>query len=61
MAPEAALAVPLTKRDATPNAGGSQIDPSVAITPSGQRLIAATDADDSDGAGLEATSMAVAT
>ncbi len=43
LAPDAALAV--TIRDATPNVAGSQIDPSVAVTPTGQRLIAAADAD----------------
>lgn len=45
LAPDAALAAgPLTTRDATPGAGGSQVDPSVAVAPSGQRLLAATDA-----------------
>ena len=48
MAPSAALAVPplpVITTDATPSVPGSQIDPSVAITPTGQRLIAVTDAD----------------
>ncbi len=45
LAPDAALAaVPLTVRDATPGASGSQIDPSVASTPTGHRLVAATNA-----------------
>jgi len=35
----------VTPRSATPNASGLQIDPSVAATPSGQRLVAATNAD----------------
>ena len=46
LAPAAALAAPVTKRDATPNAAGSQVDTAVAITPSGKRLMVATDADD---------------
>jgi hypothetical protein len=45
-APGLALAAgPVTPRVATPNVGGSQVDPSVAVTSTGQRLIAATDAD----------------
>jgi hypothetical protein len=43
LAPDAALAV-TPPRDATPNIGGSQIDPSVAVTASGDRLLVATDA-----------------
>jgi hypothetical protein len=46
LVPGAALAAgPVTPRSATPNAAGLQIDPSVAATPSGQRLVAATNAD----------------
>ena len=44
LAPDAALAVPLsTPRDAAPG-NGSQVDPTIAISPvSGRRLVAATD------------------
>ncbi|MDX6376927.1 MAG: hypothetical protein QOE98_1230, partial [Gaiellaceae bacterium] len=42
LAPDAALAVEI--RDATPNVTGSQVDPSVATTAAGGRLLAATDA-----------------
>src|SRR6187200_399208 len=43
-APGAALAAgPVTSGAATPNESGVQLDPSVAIGPAGQRLVAATD------------------
>src|SRR5262249_48028324 len=44
---------PVTGRDVTSIAPGRQIDPSVAIAPSGQRLVAATDADAGGGPSVE--------